>query len=214
MQPDPDMTVPRREITAVILAGGRARRMGGKDKGLIQLDGRPMVAHVMAALRPQVGELMINANRNLDRYAEFGYRVITDAVGDFSGPLAGVASALQSSRTRYILTVPCDSPLMPDDLVARLYSTLRSRDAEIAVAHDGERMQPVFSLLPRNLADSLLGFLAEGERRIDRWFTYHKTVTADFSDKADTFLNVNTDEERLALEKTLRDAGVELGESA
>jgi molybdopterin-guanine dinucleotide biosynthesis protein A len=214
MHPDPDITVPRREITAVILAGGRARRMGGEDKGLIPLEGRPMVAHVITALQPQVGELMVNANRNLDRYAEFGYRVITDAVGDFSGPLAGMASAMQSSRTRYVLTAPCDSPLVPDDLAGRLYSTLTSQHAEIAVAHDGERVQPVFSLLRRDLVDSVLAFLAEGERKIDRWFADHKTVTADFSDKPDAFMNVNTDQERVALEKTLRRGGAPLGQLA
>lgn len=178
--------------------------MGGQDKGLISLDGKPMVAHVLSALQMQVGDLIINANRNLDRYGEFGHRVITDAIGDFSGPLAGMASAMQASKTRYVLTAPCDSPLLPDDLAGRLYSTLRAADAEIAVAHDGERMQPVFALLRRDLLDSLTAFLEGGERKIDRWFAQHRTVTVDFSDKPETFLNVNTHEDRTALEALLK----------
>ena len=178
--------------------------MGGTDKGLVPINGRPMIAHVISALEHQVGELIINANRNLDRYGEFGYRVITDTVGHFSGPLAGLATAMQASRTRYLLTAPCDSPLLPDDLTVRLYTALIRGDADIAVVHDGDRMQPVFALLRCTLAGSLQAFLAKGERKIDRWFARHRTMTADFSDEPETFLNVNTPDEREALERTLR----------
>ncbi len=192
------------DITAVILAGGRGRRMGGDDKGLIPLAGRPMIAHVVAALEGQAGELLVSANRNLDRYAALGCRVITDSVGDFAGPLAGMVSALQASRTRYVMTAPCDAPLVPDDLAVRLLAALSDADAEIAVAHDGDRIQPVFSLVRRDLTQSLLSYLAEGERKTSRWLARHTAVFADFSDKPETLVNVNTQAERTALETALQ----------
>lgn len=194
---------PRDQITGVVLAGGRSQRMGGQDKGLVELAGRTMVAHVIAALRPQVGALIINANRNQGTYARLGYPVVPDGLGDYFGPLAGMASAMQKAETRYILTAPCDSPLVPTDLAERLYGAMSREDAEIAVAHDGERMQPVFALLRCELLDSILGFLGSGERKIDRWYTRHRSALADFSDRSETFLNVNTPAERATLEKRI-----------
>ncbi len=201
---------PREDITAVVLAGGRARRMGGEDKGLVEVAGRPMVAHTIDALRPQTAGVVVNANRNAGAYrAATGCRVIADTVGGFAGPLAGMASALEASATRLLLTVPCDSPLVTGTLGPRLHEAMARRGAEIAVAHDGERMQPVFALLTRALLPDLLAFLAAGERRIDAWYATRHAVTADFSDLPDTFLNVNTPEERDRLERRLarRDAG-------
>ena len=201
---------PRAEITAVVLAGGRARRMGGEDKGLVEVAGQPMVAHTIDALRPQTAEVIVNANRNVGAYrAITGCRVIADTVGDFAGPLAGMASALEASATRLLLTAPCDSPLVTDDLGPRLHAAMARAGAEIAVAHDGGRMQPVFALLTRGLLPDLLAFLAAGERKIDAWYATRHAVTADFSDILDTFLNVNTPQERDRLERRLARRGAQ-----
>ena len=205
---------PREDITAVVLAGGRARRMGGEDKGLIEVAGKPMVAHTIDVLRPQTAEVIVNANRNADAYrAVTGCRIIADTVGGFAGPLAGMASALDASATRFLLTAPCDSPLVTDDLGPRLHSALARDGAEIAVAHDGERMQPVFALLTRDLLSDLLAFLGAGGRKIDAWYATRHTVTADFSDTLDTFLNVNTPQERDRLEQRLARRGTEHGQA-
>lgn len=193
----------RSDVTGVVLAGGRGRRMGGVDKGLATLAGKPMVAHVLDVLRRQVGVVIINANRSIDEYAKFGYPVVPDIVGDYSGPLAGMATALQNAVTPYVLTVPCDSPLVADDLAERLYATLVHEGAEISVAHDGERMHPVFALMQRELLPSLRAYLDAGERKIDRWFERHRLAISDFSDEPDTFLNLNSPEERAALELKL-----------
>ena len=195
---------PRDKITAVVLAGGRARRMGGEDKGLIAVAGKPMVAHTTDALRPQACEIVINANRNCDAYATAtGCRVIADTTGHFAGPLAGMASALEASATPLLLTAPCDSPLVTRELGPRLHAALARDDAEIAVAHDGERLQPVFALLARSTLPSLLAFLEAGERKIDIWYATRRMVTADFSGVPDTFLNINTPFERDHLERRL-----------
>lgn len=196
---------PYNEITAVVLAGGRARRMGGQDKGLVEVNGRPMVDHVLAILKPQAGAIVINANRSLDRYARYGYPVVSDELSNFQGPLAGIASCMGHVATPYILTAPCDSPLLPPDLGPRLYEAFIEAQADIAVAHDGARMQPVFSLLNRELRASLFTFLSEGERKIDRWFARHKVALADFADRPDVFLNINTPQERAVLAKLLLD---------
>ncbi|HKF93602.1 MAG TPA: molybdenum cofactor guanylyltransferase MobA [Gammaproteobacteria bacterium] len=194
----------RSEVTAAVLAGGRARRMGGQDKGFIHLNGKPMVEYVLAALKPQAGVIVINANRSHDRYARYGYPVISDELSDFQGPLAGIVSCLANLATPYLLTVPCDSPLLPDDLGLRLYQALIHEQAELAVAYNGERLQPVFSLLRRELLESLLDFLEQGERKIDRWYARHKVARADFTDCPDAFLNINTEQERAVLAKRLQ----------
>ncbi len=155
-----------------------------------------MVDYVLERLAPQVGELIINANRSRDQYQRYGYTVIADAVGDYSGPLAGMASAMANTAKPYLLTVPCDTPLLPLQLGERLLSALQEQRAEIAVAHDGLRLQPVFALLEVSLLPSLQAYLAAGERKIDRWYAGHRLATADFSDQQDAFLNVNTAEER------------------
>lgn len=180
------------DITGVILAGGKGRRMGGLDKGLVELDGRPLIAHVIDRLRPQVSALLINANRNTEEYRRFGFLVTEDELEDYQGPLAGFAAALRSADTDYILTVPCDGPFFPENLAKRLLSALKDNKAELAVAHDGERMQPVYALIPRALLPSLTGFLNRGERKIDRWYALHKTALADFSDTPNSFFNINS----------------------
>jgi len=182
----------RMQITGVVLAGGRATRMGGSDKGLIRLGTRTMAEHVLHALRPQVSDLLINANRNLDIYRRFGCPVIADAMDGYCGPLAGMASALRVARTPLLLTVPCDSPFVPVCLAERLHAGMVGQDAEIAVAESGGRLEPVFALIQTALYDSLLDFLNAGERKIDRWYARHRMTAIDFSDLPDAFRNINT----------------------
>jgi molybdopterin-guanine dinucleotide biosynthesis protein A len=198
-----ETVIPQKEITGVILAGGRAQRMGGIDKGLILLNGKPMVVHVIAALRAEIDNLLINANRNLEQYAAFGYPVIPDIMDGYLGPLAGIASGMRAASSRYIVTAPCDSPLVANNLVRRLYETLIREGADISVAHDGERMHPVFALMRRDLLPSLLDFLNAGQRKIDRWYAQHRLAVAYFRDQPEAFRNVNSPEERAELESEL-----------
>ena len=199
---------PREALTGVILAGGRARRMGGRDKGLLELGGEPLAVRAARLLAPQAGRLIVNANRNRQRYAELlaGFtdaRVIGDDLDGFLGPLAGMLAALEATDTDYVLTVPCDSPLLRADYAERMHAALAAAGAELAVAHDGERLQPVFALLHRALAADLRAALAGGERKIDRWYARQRMTTADFSDAPELFRNVNTPEELAALEAEL-----------
>jgi len=191
----------RDAIAGLILAGGRARRMGGEDKGLISLAGRPMVEHVLERIRPQVDEVLINANRNVERYGRYGHRVIPDVIGDYSGPLAGMLTAMMAAKQPWLAVVPCDSPLLPHDIVDRLYQSVLSESAEIAVAHDGQRLQPVIALLNCSLLPHLRAFLDQGGRKIDTWYAEHRMVATDLSDHPEAFVNVNTPEERLELEQ-------------
>ena len=194
---------PRAAVTGLVLAGGLGRRMGGEDKGLVLLAGRPMVEHVLDALRPQVGALLINANRNRERYAEYRCPVVTDTLGGFLGPLAGVLSALPHVRTEFMATVPCDAPLIAPDLVRRLHSACVSQEADVAVASAEGRQQPVFLLLRVRVAPALEAYLAGGGRKIDAWFDQVRLAVVDFSDEPDTFVNVNDPGERQRVEARL-----------
>jgi len=187
-------------VTALLLAGGRATRMGGQDKGLIEVAGRPLAAHVLTAVAPQVAGLLINANRHAEAYAALGAPVVADSLGGYLGPLAGVLAGLEAARTDLVATVPCDSPFVPGDLVARLHAGLTAAEADIAVAHDGERRQPVFMLLRRSLAPDLRRWLKAGGRKIDAWYADHRIAGVDCSDVPATFININTPEERDAAE--------------
>lgn len=187
----------RTRITGVILAGGRATRMGGQDKGLIQLNDKCMVEYVIATLRQQVTQLFISANRNQSCYAELsGCPVLTDIFGHYAGPLAGIATGLREAQTDLVLFVPCDSPLLSPQLAKRLYTCLIEANADVSVAENGNRIQPVFALLKRNLLPDLLAFLESGERKISDWYTRQALVRVNCSDIPDTFLNINTPQER------------------
>ena len=181
--------------------------MGGSDKGLLPLAGRPMVEHVIEALRPQVGSIVLSANRNQQLYARYGYPVIADDLGSYHGPLAGVASALRQRAPGFLVTVPCDAPLLPSDLVARLLAGCEARDADAAVAHDGQRLQPIFLLLRGRVAPSLEAYLEGGGRRVDAWLDRLRTVVVDFGDQAAAFVNVNDPDERRAVESRLLSSG-------
>ncbi len=182
-------------ITGVILAGGLGRRMGGVDKGLQLLNGRPLIAHVAARLAPQVAELLINANQNHERHAAFGYRVITDQIPGFAGPLAGLHAALTAASHPLVATAPCDSPFLPDDLVFRLFSALTAAGAELAVARCFDQVHPVFCLCKSSVLPHLTAFLASGERKFSRWYATLNSVEVAFDDQADAFENINTQDE-------------------
>ncbi len=187
-------------ITAVVLAGGRGNRMGGQDKGLLAFHGRPLIEHILDGLRPQVGNVLISANRNGEAYRSYG-RVIGDTLVGFQGPLAGFAAALRVASTPYVLSVPCDAPNVPPQLAERLLAALQASDgAELAVAHDGFRLQPVYALLSQCLLDDLQHYLVEGGRSVRGWYARHRMVTVDFSDCAASFRNMNTPADRQMLE--------------
>ena len=195
--------VLKAQITGVILCGGRGQRMGGDDKGLVELQGKSLVEYAIEVMRPQVGELMINANRNHEAYSRYGLRVISDIEGGFLGPLAGMASAMQVTESELVVGVPCDSPLMPTDLVWRLHQKFSEQGADIAVATSADRLQPVFSMLRASLLSSLLEYLNRGERKIDRWYQQHTMVKVDFSDVPQAFFNVNRPEDCIEVEKIM-----------
>jgi len=193
------------QTAGVILAGGRATRMGGNDKGLLPINSRPMILHISELLRPQVDRLLINANRNQSTYAALtGCPIIHDKVGDFAGPLAGMAAALAYTDMPYLIAVPCDSPFLAPDLVTRLYQGLQAQQADIAMATLGDKLQPVFVLLSRNLLESLTDFLESGGRKIIHWYYQHKVAEVDFSDRPEMFENINTPQEQTRIEQQLR----------
>ena len=183
------------DITGVILAGGLARRMGGVDKGLQSLDGRPLVQWVLDRLAPQVHSVLINANRNLLRYGEFGHPVLPDRIPDFAGPLAGLHVGLSCATTPLVATVPCDSPFLPRDLIARLREALQAGNAEIAVVRTGDWLQRAFCLTRREILPKLDAFLESGERRAGLWHAGLKVAEVAFDDEAEAFANINTPEE-------------------
>jgi molybdopterin-guanine dinucleotide biosynthesis protein A len=193
------------DITGLVLAGGKAQRMGGGDKGLIRFRGLPLIEHAITRLKPQVQTLLINANRNYSVYSAYGYPVIADDDASFAGPLAGFAAGLKVCKSPYLVTIPCDSPLFPTTLVKTLVNTLESNHAQIAYASSKDRegkiwAQPVFCLMKKELQHSLETFLASGERKIDRWFAQENACTAVFDDEL-AFANANTPEELADLEK-------------
>ncbi|NML86745.1 molybdenum cofactor guanylyltransferase MobA [Polaromonas sp.] len=210
-----NMTTPlhAEAITGVILAGGRGSRMGGADKGLQNFNGVPLALHTLMRLSPQVGEIMVNANRNLAAYESFGVPVWPDStgLGEYAGPLAGFMTALERCETPYLLTVPCDTPLFPADLVARMAAAFAREDADFAVAaapeEDGQlRPQPVFCLMRIGMLESLMQFTQAGGRKIDAWTGQHKTVSVPFNAPGDderAFFNANTLAELHQLESRL-----------
>lgn len=186
------MTVSKSHITGVVLAGGQGRRMGSVDKGLVELDGRALVAHVIERLAPQVSALIINANRNADRYAAFGHPVVSDAFAGFAGPLAGLHAGMTAALTPYLATSPCDSPFLPHDLVARLAAAFDAQPIDLAVARTFDQPHPVFSLMRRDVLPHLDAFLREGGRKIDAWYASLRIAEVAFDDEPDAFRNINT----------------------
>jgi molybdopterin-guanine dinucleotide biosynthesis protein A len=180
-------------ITGLVLAGGQGRRMGGVDKGLQLLRGKPMAQWAIERLAPQVDEVLINCNQNLEAYARFGRRLVPDEIRGFAGPLAGLHAGLKAAAHALVVTVPCDSPFLPEDLVSRLIEHIEGKD--LAVAKTGDQPHPVFSLVRKNVLPNLEAFLNGGGRKIDAWYASLRTVEVAFDDEADAFRNINTIEE-------------------
>jgi molybdopterin-guanine dinucleotide biosynthesis protein A len=191
-------TIAKETITGLVLAGGRGSRMGGVDKGLQAHHGMPLALHAILRLGAQVGHVMVNANRNLGAYDAFGVPVWPDTVPDYAGPLAGFLAGLEHCETPYLVTVPCDTPNFPHDLVERLAASLVREGADIAMAathgKEGWQVQPVFCLLKSSLVESLARFIESGQRKIDRWTAQHRCVEVPFDDDR-PFFNANTPEE-------------------
>ncbi|PWQ95932.1 molybdenum cofactor guanylyltransferase MobA [Leucothrix arctica] len=180
-------------VTVVVIAGGQGRRFGGQDKGLVEVCGKPLIEHILAQLKPYDVNVVISANRNLGIYKAYGYPVIGDRLTNFQGPLAGIASVMHEISTDYLVALPCDAVLIPTDFIQRLTRIQTEENAEIVVASDGKRIQPIHSLISVSLLPSLEAFLARGERKVDRWFAEHNMVIADFSDSPEAFHNFNTE---------------------
>lgn len=186
------MPITPQDVTAVILAGGRGERMGGVDKGLLLIDGKPLIQHSIDVLEPQVEQIVINANRNLDQYQRLGHPVIEDIFPDFAGPLAGIASAMRQVETGYMLVVPCDTPGITHILLDRLIEAAVSSQRQIAVAHDGVELQPAHLLLPANIKHEIDNCLVLGQRGIRDWLTRYDYAIADFSDKREMFRDIDS----------------------
>lgn len=182
-------------ITGVILAGGLARRMGGKNKAFLKILDKALIQYILKNLEVSLDEILINANQNHKKFESLGFPVISDHIDGFAGPLAGMAAGLQTAKTSHILVVPCDSPFITDDLVSRFVTAHTQTNADICVAHDGQRLQPVFALINIKVLPSLLAYLESGNHKIDTWYEQQNMTTVDFSDAPQTFININTPEE-------------------
>lgn len=191
----------RETITAVILAGGAGRRMGGHDKGLLSLHGRPLIEWVLERLSPQCDSILININRHQDEYTKFGYPLIEDVLPGGLGPLAGLLSALEQSHSDYVLSAPCDTPQLPRDLATRMLESLKRHHAEVCTVDDGERLHPVIMLVKRSMAENLRHYIESGGRKVHDWYYSIDHCTADFSEQPEAFININTPEQLNAQEK-------------
>ena len=190
-------------ISSIILSGGRATRMGGVDKGLILLQNKPLIQHVISRLQPQVDEILINANREIAQYEAFGFKVLQDENQDFAGPLAGILLGLKHAKHELVLSVPCDSPLLPSDLVERLTKNMLESHADISIASSDGNVHPVFCLMKKSVLPSLVDFLDAGERKVSAWQKSQAYCEVDFSDCNNAFVNLNNLEELRELELKL-----------
>ena len=180
-------------ITAVILAGGQGSRLSGLDKGLILLQEKNLVQHIIERIRPQVAEIIISANRNIDAYSKLGFSVYKDDIDGYAGPLAGILKALQHCQSEWLLVIPADSPFIPHDLAHRLGENIHTN--KIAIPYDGKNLQPTFALIHKSLAKSLESFLHQGERKARVWMEQQAHTKIDFSDQPNSFININTEDD-------------------
>lgn len=179
-------------ISAVILAGGKARRMNGADKGLQLLQNKPLISHVIERLQPQVIDISINANRHHAEYAQWGFPVFSDELPDFQGPLSGMLTSLEQAKTDFVLFVPCDSPYFPQNLLEKLKSAVKNDRTLIAYACDEEREHPVFCLMSVQLKEKLRHYLASGERRLLQFMKENGGISVKFTKEEGNFENFNT----------------------
>ena len=191
------------QIASLILAGGRSSRMDGKDKGLLPLNNRPMIAHVINRLKPQVSQIVISANRHIEQYQKFGYDVLLDDYDDFRGPLAGMARGLSHINSDYLLTVPCDGPLLPLDLAERMLHFAHENQAQAILAFDGKYRQPTYNLIHKTLLSELNHSLKNNEHKLGKWLMDHGALNLDFSDQPSAFINVNTPSDLEQISKIL-----------
>ncbi len=180
------------EITIVILAGGRGRRMNQGDKGWVELNQKPLIEHVIDAISRQNSNILISANQSIKRYQALGFPVVSDQLSDFQGPLAGFAAAMEAVETPYILTLPCDAPNIADNYQARMWESLQTNQTDLAVAYDGKRLQSLHALVPIHLRADLIRYLSGQSRKLDTWYSQYAMGLVDFSDQAEQFINLNT----------------------
>ncbi len=197
------MTKSREQITAVILAGGKGSRLAHADKGLVTLDNIPLVQHLINRIKPQVNEIIISANRNIETYSSLGLTVFKDDMDGFAGPLAGILKALQQSKTDWLLVTPADSPFIPTDLALRLMQN--SGENKVVIPHDGKYLHPTSALIHKSLIASLEAFLQQGERKARVWMQQQTHAVVDFSDQPDAFMNINTQEDLENAEKHFKE---------
>ncbi len=190
-------------VTGLILAGGRSSRMNGNDKGLLRLLDRPMIEHVINRLSPQVDNILISANRFIEQYQQYGYKVLLDEFDDFRGPLAGMSQGLTNSESEYLLTVPCDGPLLPADLAQRMLDTALKHQVRIVLAFDGQYKQPTYNLIHHSLLDDIKHSLQCNEHKLGKWLMDHGALKVDFSDQKKAFINVNTPNDLATLAEQL-----------
>ncbi len=183
------------KITGIILAGGKSIRMQGKNKGLVQINGKPLISYVIQRLNPQAENLIINSNSNISEYKKFGLPVVQDAIPDHPGPLAGIAACMAQAKTEFVLCVPCDAPVLPADLGERLYQSITENHTELAYVHDGIRPQPLFAMIQRDLMTSINDYLGTAQHKVDNWYHQHQYSECDFSDETENFLNINTEQD-------------------
>ena len=190
--------------TALILAGGRSNRLNAQDKGLVALDNNPIISYIINSLKKQVNNIIICANRSISAYEAFGFPVISDEVANYQGPLAGISVGMRESVDPWLLVVPCDTPFIPNDLAMRLYNDAHRSGADIAVAHDGTRAHYLHCLLRTSLKADLDAHLMAGKLSVNRWFNDHKMLEVDFSDAAERFHNINTQDDLNKAEELMR----------
>lgn len=192
------------QVTGLILAGGRSSRMEGNDKGLLKLLERPMIEHVIERLKPQVDTVLISANRHIEQYQQYGYKVLIDKYDDFRGPLAGMSRGLEASNSDYLLTVPCDGPLLPVDLAQRMLKSIQQQQADAALVYDGKYKQPTYNLIHHRLQDDINHSLQCNEHKLGKWLMDHGALKVDFSEQKVAFINVNTPDDLHKLEQQLK----------
>lgn len=188
------------KVTGVILAGGLARRMDRQDKGLVMFKGCPMVGYAIDAMRAVADRTVINANRNIEAYRQFGLPVVSDKTGSFDGPLAGMLAVMEYAETGIVLAMPCDSPFFRADHLKKLLDALKKQDVDVAVAFDGERLHPVFLAIKTELSADLENYLCRGQRKVETWLHQQNMVKADFSSEPEIFININSMAELTDLE--------------
>jgi molybdenum cofactor guanylyltransferase len=196
----------RSNVNGLILAGGRARRMGGQDKGLILLDGKQMIEHCIARLLPQVGQVFISANKNIEQYDRYGFSVLEDKFGHFEGPLAGLLRAFEYSKDTPVLVVPCDAPFLSTELARRLLESYEETKTSAVIPHDGDRLQPLFGLYAPDVVSSLTEYLTSGQRKVETWVTSLPHAVVDFSNEHESFMNINTESDLQAAQSILHPA--------